>query len=445
MNTIDRFCEALRIKTDWPGGVPPGNAEAEAPLYRFQEFLFRAYPAFHNAAERWVLGPYSLIYRWPGSESRGKPVLMLAHYDVVPAEAEKWTVDPFGGEIKDGFVYGRGTLDMKSILIGMMEGAEALCVQGFKPREDIWFAFGGDEERTGLLGARETARWFAERGVRFSWILDEGTPVGENQIRGVDSPLALVSIEEKGFLSLDLSVNQRPGHASRPPDVQAAAVLAKALVRIARRPFPFTLTPTVERFFSGLAPLAAGGRAWAMRHARLLGPVFFRSLKNSPDIAALLHTTVAMTQLEGSAADNVLPSTVRAVINLRLLRPWTVEKAVAYIKKAVHDERVSVTVHGLGTDPVPANPEHARGAGPGWRELERAIARVFPGVPLLPFIMIATTDSRHYHNLCEGIFRFSPQRLDPKEMAGIHGHDERISLENFTRGVQFYTALLGDV
>jgi carboxypeptidase PM20D1 len=445
MNTIDRFCEAIRIKTDWPGGALAGDAEAEGPLCRFQEFLVRAYPAFHKAAERWVLGPYSLIYRWPGSEPQGKPVLMLAHYDVVPVEAEKWTVDPFGGEVKDGFVYGRGTLDMKSILIGMMEGAEALCAGGFRPREDVWFAFGGDEERTGVLGAPATARWFAERGLRFSWILDEGTPIGENQIKGVDSPLALVSIEEKGYLSLAVSVNQKPGHASRPPNVQAAAVLARALLRIARKPFPFTLIPTVESFFSGLAPFAAGGRSWAMKHARLLGPFFFRALKNSPDITAMLHTTAAMTQLEGSSADNVLPSTVRAVINLRLLQPWTVEKTLARIKKVIRDERVSVAIHGLATEPVPANPEHARGGGPGWKEMERALSKVFPGIPMLPFIMTATTDSRHYHALCDGIFRFSPQRLTPAEMAGIHGHDERISLENLAQGVQFYTSLLGDL
>jgi carboxypeptidase PM20D1 len=384
-----------------------------------------------------------LIYRWPGSEARGKPVLILAHYDVVPVEAEKWTADPFGGEIKEGFVYGRGSLDMKSILIGIMEAAEALCGGGFKPREDIWFAFGGDEERSGVLGAKETARWFAGRGLRFSWVLDEGTPIGENQIKGVHTPLAMVSIEEKGFLSLDLSVDQKPGHASQPPKVQAAAVLAKALVRISKKPFPWALIPTVEGFFSGLAPLMSRRRSWVMRHARLLGPVFFRALKKNPDMAALLHTTAAITQLAGSAADNVMPSTVRAVINLRLLQPWTVEKTMNHIKKIVNDGRVSVAVHGLGTDPVPANPEQARLTGSGWKELGRAINKVFPGVPILPFLMTATTDSRHYQNLCEGIFRFSPHRLNPKELAGIHGHDERISLENLARGVQFYTTLFG--
>jgi carboxypeptidase PM20D1 len=374
-------------------------------------------------------------------------VLILAHYDVVPVEKEKWTLDPFGGELKEGYIYGRGTLDMKGILIGIMEAAETLCAGGFKPRRDIWFAFGGDEERTGLLGAVNTAKWFAQRGLRFSWILDEGTPIGEDQIRGIRTPLALFGIEEKGYLSLNLTVRQEPGHASRPPKVQAAAVLGRGLARLAKKPFPFILDPTVESFFSNLAKWAPRGQAWAMSHARLLGKIFFKVAAGNTDIAAMLRNTLAMTQLEGSAADNVLPSAVKAVINLRLLPPWTVETAMAYVKKAVGDKRVEVTVSGLGTNPVPANPEHARLGGPGWKEMTGALEEACSGdpqkpvPPVLPFLMVATTDSRHYQDLAEGIFRFSPHTLNPRELARIHGHDERISPENLNQGVRFYTAL----
>jgi carboxypeptidase PM20D1 len=371
--------------------------------------------------------------------------LILAHYDVVPAEKEKWSLDPFGAVEKDGYIYGRGALDMKSILIAIMEAAETLCAGGFNPGRDIWFAFGGDEERTGVQGAGETAKWFAQRGQRFAWILDEGTPVGENQIPGLDSPLALFSVEEKGFLSLDLTVVQRPGHASRPPRVQAAAVLGRALCRIAKKPFPYTLTPTVENFFARLGALSGGVRGFAMRHARTLGGLFFMAVSGNPDIASLLRTTVAMTQLAGSAADNVMPSEVRAVLNLRLLHPWTVEKALGFIQRAIGDKRVAVRVHGLGTDPVPAAPEHAGRTGPGWKEMEAALTAVYPGVPSVVFLMMAATDSRHYQDLAGGIFRFNPHRLTPGELDRIHGHDERISRENFQRGIEFYSRLLGSL
>ncbi|MDR3161501.1 MAG: M20/M25/M40 family metallo-hydrolase [Spirochaetaceae bacterium] len=459
MELLDRFRAAIRIKTAWPSGgpggvsTPRGDAQAEAPLNRFQDFLEEAYPRFHRAAERFRISPYSLVYRWPGSTpaggsdggKTGAPVLILAHYDVVPVEEDQWTLSPFDAEIRDGYVYGRGTIDMKSILIAIMEGAETLCGQGFTPREDVWFAFGGDEERTGLWGARETCQWFVRRGLRFAWTLDEGSYVCENFMPGIAEPLALLGIEEKGYLSLELSVRQRPGHASRPPKVQAAAVLARALLRIARRPFPFVLTPAVESFFSGLAEKAPKHLAPFMRHARLLRPLFFRIAASTAELVPLIRPTVAMTQLEGSAADNVLPSVVRAVINLRLLPPWTVEGALNFIKKAVGDERVEIGVYGEGNNPVPASAAQSRRAGPGWAELEQAIGAAYPGVPVLPFIMTAATDSRHYRDLAGSIFRFSPLRLPPSEIALMHGHDERISIENLHRVVQFYTSLLSSL
>ena len=349
MDFIERFCASLKIPTWWPSGALAGDMAAEAVLLCFQDFLVENYSCFHKTVKRWVLSPYSVLYHWPGSDiSKGaesdNAILFLGHYDVVAAETKKWNFDPFGAEIKDDYIYGRGSLDMKSILISLMEAAENLCAAEFTPRQDIWFAFGGDEERTGILGAMEAAKWFSQQGIRFSWILDEGTMVAENQIKGIDTPLALVSVEEKGFLSLDLCVTQEPGHASRPPKIQAAAILGKALVRLTKKSFPFKLIPTVETFFKQAAPLMKGIQGFAMAHCRALGPLFF---------------------------------------------------AVA-------------------------------GAN----------------IPMLPFIMVATTDSRHYKELAGSIFRFSPHKLKPEDLAGVHGHDERISIENLDQGLKFYTSLL---
>ncbi|MCL2128271.1 MAG: M20/M25/M40 family metallo-hydrolase, partial [Treponema sp.] len=322
MDFLEKFREAIKIPTCWPPGVKDGDAEAEAQLSRFQGFIVENFPAFHKTAERTVLSPYSAVYRWPGAAA-ADAALFLAHYDVVPAETEKWSADPFGAELKDGYIYGRGALDMKSMLIAVMEAAENLCAQGWKPKRDIWIALSGHEERTGIQGAMETVEWFEKRGQRFAWLIDEGAPVADGLIQGIDTPLALVSIEEKGYLSLELSVKQAPGHASRPPKVQAAAVLGRALCRIAKKPFPFRLGETVEMFFRQIAPFMPGIQGFVMRHARALGPLFFKLAAGSSTVESLLRTTVAMTQLEGSAADNVMPSEARAVINLRLLWPWT--------------------------------------------------------------------------------------------------------------------------
>ena len=436
----------MKIPTFWPPGqdatLPNGGLAGVTALRRFQEFLAEIFPAFHQTAERWVLNPCSVIYRWPsvsGTDTENSAVLFLAHYDVVPAETGKWTFDPFGAEIKDGYIYSRGSLDMKSILISLMEAAENLCVLGWQPKRDIWFAFGGDEERTGVLGAMETVKWFEKRGQRFDWILDEGTPVAENQIKGIDTPVALVSIEEKGYLSLNLTVTQESGHASKPPKIQAAAILARALCRIAKKPFPCRLNATVETFFRQVSPMMPGIQGFVMRHARALGPLFFKLAATNPTMESMLKTTIAMTRLEGSTADNVLPSEVRAVINIRLLWPQTIESATAFIEKAINDKRVQVSIHGLGTNPVAASGDYRKD---GWPQIQEALGEALPGVPLLPFLMIATTDSRHYQKLSGCIFRFSPQKLDPKELSGVHGHDERISEGNLRRGLVFYSHLM---
>jgi carboxypeptidase PM20D1 len=381
------------------------------------------------------------VYRWPG-ENRDPPALLLGHYDVVPAETTKWSVEPFGAEMKDGYIYGRGALDMKNIVMAIMESAEELCRKGFMPARDIWIALGGDEERTGINGAMKTAKWFLEKGIQFSFVLDEGPPVSKDMIKGVERPLALVGIEEKGYLSLDLTVEQKPGHASQPPEQQAAAVLSRALLRLSRRPFPWHLSPGAESFFRQLGSYTRGPGAFAMKHARFLGPLFYKAVAVSPAVRALLRNTIAMTQLEGSAADNVLPSSVRAVINLRLLPPWTVEKSIKRIKSVIADDRVGITIHGLGTNPMEAGPGQASQKSPGWKEIKTALAGVFPDVPALPFIMVATTDSRHYKDLSRYIYRFSPQLLSADDFSRIHGHDERIPVENLEQALKFYTTLM---
>jgi carboxypeptidase PM20D1 len=459
MDKIDRFCQAIQIDTSWPkdallGDKDSAQAElAEAPLTRFQEFLLSSYPVFAKSTEHVILNPYAILFRWKAASQEksasieNQPILFTAHYDVVPVEAEKWTVSPFGAEKKGAYIYGRGTLDMKSLLISLMEAAEAAAAKGFVPKQDIYFAFGGDEERSGMYGAGEMAKWFKEKSIYFSWVLDEGTMVAINQIPWIDKPLALLSIEEKGFMSVELSVDQVPGHASRPPAEQAVVRLANALIRVSKKPFPFQLTPTIETFFTKIGMMSSGAIGFFLRHAKIFAPLLFIMMKKNPAMASLLHTTLAMTQLEGSKADNVMPSEVKAVFNLRLLHPWTVESAMEYLRKTINDDRVKLRLSNVSTNPVPANPEYANEKGPGYAVMKESIEKAFSGdgdspIPVLPFLMAATTDSRHYKDISGGIFRFCPQMLTPEELALIHGHDERVSIDNLENAYRFYSILI---
>lgn len=445
---LERFRGALAIDTVWPDGVREDSPEGEraaGKLRQFQDYLVSSYPAFHARCERHEFGPWGVAYRWAGTGSGGDPILLIAHYDVVPAEAGHWSVPPFSATVSGGFVISRGTLDTKNTLIGALEAAEGLASSGFKPRRDIWFAFGGDEERSGTRGAQAMAAWFASRGIRFEWLLDEGGVVARGEFPGVNEPIALIGVEEKGFLDLELIVRQEPGHASRPPKTQAVGVLARALLRLSKKPFPFALTPTVERFFYLLGARTGGIRGFAMRHARALGPLFFRLAAVSPAVTSFLRTTLAMTQLSGSHADNVLPSEAKAVLNLRLLPGWTVEKAEARVRKIVSDSRVIVRVspERAANEPTVAGSRVARGEGPGWKEVAAATVKAFPDSVPVPYLVTATTDSRHYAGLCEAVYRFAPVDLDASQIALMHNHDERISLENFGRGIEFYRALIG--
>ncbi|MFQ3547237.1 MAG: M20/M25/M40 family metallo-hydrolase [Termitinemataceae bacterium] len=500
-SSLDRFRTAISIDTSWPStedgpeaqgsssehlrsiahqGAPGSEAyqRALAKLTEFQNFLQQAYPAFHKVVERSILSPFSVLYRWPGAQNqhgttekcketsrvhnsdRRLPVLFLAHYDVVPADPEYWTAPPFGAELRDGYVYGRGTLDTKNTLICALEAAEALIQQGFVPNRDIWFAFGGDEERSGACGAEEAARWFAEQGIRFDWTLDEGSLVALNQIPGIERPLALIGVEEKGFLDIELVVHQAPGHASRPPETQAAALLAKAMVRLSQTPFPYRLIPSVEAFFTSLAPLVGETidgpsekhlkhriQSWVLSHPRLLGNLFFTFTATSPATRALFRTTLAMTQLFGAKADNILPAEARAILNIRILPGETIEEVLEYVRRTIRDDRVLVrpSPYRSANNPVTADPQTTAGQGPGWDVLTKALKQTFPSAVPIPFLVTATTDSRHYASLCRAVYRFGPLELPPEEIDRIHGHDERISIENFQKGILFYMTLIQSI
>jgi carboxypeptidase PM20D1 len=245
---LKKISDAVKIQT---------ISEADDSLFRrFQAFIAESFPSFHQVAEAIPMGPRALVYRWPGKDKSLLPALFLSHYDVVPVEPEKWTCDPFSGEVRDGYLYGRGTLDTKTTLIWTLEAAEKLSAEGFSPERDIWFAFGGDEEISGISGAKEVAGFFRKKNIHFTWAIDEGSIIADGLVSSVKTPLALISVEEKGYLDVELSVAQESGHASRPPDKQAGAILGRALMRISKKPFPWQLEKASKAFLQACRDLS---------------------------------------------------------------------------------------------------------------------------------------------------------------------------------------------
>jgi carboxypeptidase PM20D1 len=413
-------------------------------LEEFQAFLAASFPAVHSKLRKESLSRFSLIYRWQGSDASLKPALFLAHYDVVPAgDVTRWSVDPFGGEVRDGFVWGRGTLDDKQVLISLLYAAEGLLAEGFVPRRTIVFAFGGDEEVTGRLGAARTAELFRDEGLRFEFVLDEGGVVADGVIKPVAVPAALIGTAEKGIANIELSVKGQPGHSAMPPRHSAAGILARAVCRIEEDPSPLKLTKTVRLFLERLSAGAAPGLRTVLAHPVLFESLLKKILSATPKTAALVRTTAAVTMLQASEAENVLPSMARAVVNVRTLPGDAIAAVIKRFESTIADE----TVH-VGLLDKTAHHEPSRESSVGsyaYGAIAAAALRLFPDAIAAPYLVSATTDSKWYEPLAEDVYRFVPMKLSAADLDRIHGFDERISMENLDCLHRFYTELFAAI
>jgi carboxypeptidase PM20D1 len=439
----ERLGRAVRIPTVT---MDPGAAAAGHPSFpeflRFERLLRDEFP--RAAAElAWEkLGDLALLATWRG-ESQAEPGLLLyAHYDVVPpGDASLWSRNPFSGEVSDGFVWGRGTLDDKCALMGIMEAVESLLQERFRPGTTVYLAFGGDEELEGHRGAEVIARELFMRGTRLSCVLDEGSIVSDGILSFFPSPLALIGVAEKGFANVEITVRGRTGHSSMPGKGTAAGALSAVLAALENRPFPARLTGTTKGFFRSLAPHVRGGRGLALRLLKPLWPLLKGVLSKDAATDSLLRTTQAVTILRAGERMNVLPLEARAVLNLRLLpgdsSRYVLERirgiAQRHLKPGFTLEVRFPDAAGVSEAVPETRPD------PGLsRALEDSVRETFPGAVISPFLVTATTDSRKFVSLARCIIRFLPVVLTAGDVAGIHGTDERISVENYERAVRFY-------
>jgi carboxypeptidase PM20D1 len=337
---VERLAQALRFRTishDDPAKDDPTQ------LVALREFLARSFPRLHAQLHRELVGEHSLLFTWPGRRPDLPPVLLMGHQDVVPVEDERgWSQPPFAGVVEGGYVWGRGTLDDKQAVLGILEACEALLAEGFTPARTVYLAFGHDEEASGRRGARRIAELFAARGVRFAFVLDEGGFYTEGTFPGLRVPAALIGTGEKGYLSLELLAQGEAGHSSRPPRQMAIGVLARALARLQAEPFPARLEGAPRDMLLALAPRLPFGQRIALANLWLLRPLVARGLTGDPSSAALVRTTTALTIVDAGQKDNVLPGRARAVVNFRLLPGDTVAGTIARAREIVGDPRVEL-------------------------------------------------------------------------------------------------------
>ena len=436
---VDRFAGTLRFET-----ISHGDATLfdPAPFGELKEYLEEAFPLVHEALELETVGGHSLLFTWRGTDPALPPVILLAHSDVVPIEPGTegdWTHPPFSGLVVDGEVWGRGAMDDKASLVGILEAAEGLLAGGFRPERTLIFSFGHDEEIGGLEGARAVASLLEERGVKGVFALDEGMVIVEGALPGAEGPVALLGLAEKGYISLLLTVDVKGGHSSTPPSETAIGILAGAVSRLETHPMPVHLEGPSRMMLETLAPGMPFGMRLVMGNLWLFEGVVTSLMAASPETDAAIRTTTAPTLLRAGVKDNILPSQAQAVVNFRILPGDSSDDVVAHVVETVGDSRVRVEVYqGMSVEPSPVSSTESF----GYQELRTTIQEVFPGTGVAPFLTLGGTDSKHFVGVAEDVYRFAPIRYRPDLEAGVHGTNERIPVGDYLDMVRFYTRLM---
>lgn len=432
----ENLAAAIRLETI--SHEDPTQFRAE-PFLAFQRFLAASYPRAHAELSREVVSDYSLLYTWRGTDPSLAPILLTAHIDVVPVTPEAlpdWDHPPFSGAIADGFVWGRGALDDKGSLITLFEAVEELAAAGFEPARTIYLAFGHDEEIGGEHGAQAISQRLASRGVRLWLSLDEGLAIVRGT-GGLESPVALVGIAEKGFLTLELTARAPGGHSSTPPRASAIGRIAEVVQRVEENPLPARIEGVVAQTFDALAPELPIERRLLVTHRRVFGPLLAWFLAADPATNAMIRTTTAVTMVRGGVKENVLPQSATATVNFRLLPGDTVDSVIAHVRDVVADPAIEIATR--TADEASAV---APVAGAQYAALRAALGELDPGLPVAPGLVLGGTDSKWYGRVSDAAYRFVPFLFEPSDLTRAHGTDERLSLENIRQGVRFYGALI---
>src|SRR5256884_3438411 len=337
-----RLAGALRFKTiSYQDSSQFDAREFDA----FQRYLRATFPRLHAALKLEQVNGYGLLYEWTGSDPNRQPIVLLAHQDVVPVELgteSRWTEPPFEGRIAGGYVWGRGALDDKGSLVGILEAVEHLVAVGTKPRRTVFLAFGYDEEVGGRRGAAHIADLLASRNVHPELVLDEGGALATGLVTGISAPVALVGIAEKGYVTVALTAQAEGGHSSMPPDETAVGILAAGITRLEHHQMSRAVRGPTAAMFDYLGPEMPFGPRLVLANRWLFERILARRFGATPQGNAMLRTTTAPTVLQAGIKENVLPSSARALVNFRILPGDSVASVLEHVRQAVRGSRVSL-------------------------------------------------------------------------------------------------------
>lgn len=429
----EKLSKAVQIPTV---SMADGNTD-DSNFIAYQKFLEETFPEFHKRATKTLVNNYSLVYFIEGEDSSLLPACFLAHQDVVPA-GDGWELPAFSGEIKDGYVYGRGSQDMKNQMITLLEAIETVLKRGDKLKRGIYCCFGHDEELAGLTGAKCIVDYLANKGVKLEYVVDEGGIVLDGKMFAIDKKIALIGTCEKGQANLFLTVTQDGGHASMPSKRTALGQLCEAVAKIEANPIKARFTQPVDDMFDVLVPYMQGPLKFVLANRKLFKPAIMKVLLSKGMTGSLVHTTFAPTMATGSNRPNVLPNTASACVNVRILPGETSETTVEYFNKVINNPNVKVTLDDMVSEPTPISSKDSE----AFSNLSNTIKQVFPDFIPAPFLFVAGSDARYYYKICDNVFRFAPFELCEEDRNRIHSKNERCKIEDLAKAAKFFVALI---
>ncbi len=400
-------------------------------VYEMHKRLEELYPLIHSNLEVTDIDG-ALLYRWKGKDSAKPPVLLMSHHDVVEAVGE-WKYPPFSGTIADGKIWGRGTVDTKGALCAILESVEHLLSKDFVPERDFYIASSCNEEITGD-GAVKTVEYMYEAGIRPELVMDEGGSVMGNMM-GCEAGCAMVGVLEKGRANVEFIAHSQGGHASIPFRHNPFARLAKLINKVETRPpFKARLTKPVIEMYKAMAPYMPFKYRFLLGNAWLLKPImpyFMRKMGGQP--AALVSTTCVFTMAKGSNGANVIPETATATANMRFMVHEPLEVSLKKMIKIA--DKNDIWIEMISGYDIPPTADTKCSA---YKKVIKQIENTFGGIPIIPYVMLAGTDARHYTKICDCVLRFVPLTMSDSQMKSAHAVDENLSVSSLARAVNFY-------
>jgi len=437
-SAAQNLAASLRFKTvSFEDGIAIDSIEFE----RFSTFLSEKYPLVDSLLEKKTFNLFSHLYKWQGSDPSLKPAVFMAHLDVVPVidkNLPDWKADPFGGEIKKDTIWGRGAIDDKVGVIGLMEATELLLQQGVSPARTTYLAFGHDEEIGGVYGAKTIAKYLEDNGVQAEFVLDEGGSIVQGLVPGISKDVALIGTAEKGFVSLTLETKIEGGHSSMPNKETAIDVIAKAVSKLKQNPFPASMSPPMQGFMKHLGPEMVFPNKLVFANRGIFKPIIISIYEGSAAGNAVVRTTTSPTIFNSGVKDNIIPQRASATVNFRIIPGNTIESVIERVKNVIDDDRITISTSDFVAEPSAVSSTTSF----GYTTLDKTIHQLFPDALTAPNMVIAATDCRHFSSVSENIYRFSPIFINDTNINSFHGLNERIAIEDFNKAVSFYVQLI---